>query len=151
MELGWERGKMNIRAKITKNILDEIDKTDKVTVFLGGECDKENPWRKELKKALPDVFFVDPYDENWGPDAIYRELEAMLKSDYVIFHKGGKGTINEKAFLDGIKYGYYESDDIEHLKNYIMDLSKPNKQAGLFPVTRGMRAAAYIFTKGIGK
>ena len=139
---------MNVQAKITSGLLSKLDNTDKVTVFLGGECDKENPWREELKKALPDVFLVDPYDENWGTDAIYRELQAMLKSDYVIFHKGGNGTKNEKKFLDGINYGYFESDDLEELKNYIKDLSKPNKQAGFFPLSYSMRRLAYLLSKG---
>jgi len=132
---------IRIASKIRKDIL-RAQNSDRVTMFLGGLCDKENAWRKEVKKEFGDrIFFIDPYDKNWEPeDNIYDELCGMLTANYTIFYKGGKGTKREKKFMDmtGGKYSVF--DDVEKLKAY---LGRVSKKAQDKKTTKGIKKHAY--------
>jgi len=93
-------------------------------IFLGGEA-KTNDWRETLKAMkFEHLTFFDPYKEDWdaGKD-IYRELKEMLKSDYVVFYRGGLGTQNEKEILDITKKPKYKNfSDMESLKRFLLRL-----------------------------
>ena len=114
-----------------KSDIKNSDKTKNIIIFLGGECSKDNAWRKDIKKEFKDnVFFLDPYDESWKADEnIYNEIEGLLKSDHVVFYKGGDGTKKEIKFLDSIgSKSYKKFNDLEDLKKYIYSVSKPISQ-----------------------
>lgn len=116
---------MKAASKILK-IVKKAPKSDKVVVFLGGQCDDNNEWRKEVKKEFGDqIFFIDPYDSNWeASDNIYDELAGMILSDYVVFYRGGDGTKKEKQFLDlAGDDEYAEFKDLEKLKEYLGRIS----------------------------
>ncbi len=119
-------------ASVLEKDIAKIDKGTKTVVFLGGLCEDDNEWRKEIKKEYGDkLFFLDPYDEHWeGEENIYDELAAMMKSDQVVFYKGGKGTEKEKKFLDRIQAegGYEEFDDLDKLKEHLSRLSEPARE-----------------------
>lgn len=105
------------------NDLSKAEKSDKPSVFLGGACDKDNLWRKDIKKEFNEINFIDPYDPDWDPMGnIYDELTGILKVDNVIFYKGGDGTKKEKKFMDSIGKKYKEFDDIEKLKKYLIGI-----------------------------
>lgn len=120
-----------IASKFLKNVL-EAQNSRKIVVFLGGLCDDDNAWRKQIKKEFKDknIYFLDPFDKNWEPSSnIYDELAGLLIADYVVFYKGGKGTKKEKKFLEVVEekeYKYF--DNIEDLKNYIREISIPTKR-----------------------
>lgn len=117
-------------SKLEKQI-PKMDKTKKITVFLGGTVEDDNKWRKEIKKEFGDkLFFLDPYDTRWKPEYnIYDEIVSMEKSDYVIFYKPGKISKKEKEFLDTTDRDYEEFTNIEDLKDYLKAVSKPIKKA----------------------
>lgn len=114
-----------------KSDLKKSDTVKKTIVFLGGECSKGNEWRDEIKKEYKDkIFFLDPYSESWKADEnIYHELEGLLKSDYVVFYKGGEGTKKEKKFLDSVGgKGYKTFNSLKDLSAYLTKISKPTKK-----------------------
>ena len=103
------------------NDLNRARKSDLPSVFLGGECDKDNQWRKEIKTEFKDSFnFIDPYDPHWDPEEnIYEEITGLLQVDQIIFYKGGKGTAKEKKFLKNNNKKFHEFDKLEDLKNHL--------------------------------
>lgn len=116
-------------ASALKGRLRKAIESGKPIVFLGGECSDDNEWREELEREFGGkLALVDPYDEDWkAEDNIYDELVALLKADHVVFYKGGKGTDREKDFLKrvGDPDGYESFEDLEALKVYLENLSKP--------------------------
>jgi len=107
-------------AGVLKNVIDEIKNQDKPSIFLGGSCDDNNAWRKNIKDKFDDFFFVDPYDIKWSPEEnIYEELAALLNVDHIIFYSGGEGTKKEKTFLNDANKEYKEFDDLNELKAYL--------------------------------
>lgn len=110
-------------SKILKTVK-RAPRSNKMVVFLGGECDKDNPWRSEIKKEFKDtIFFIDPYDTNWDPkDNIYDELAGMLVSNHVLFYRGGKGTKKEKEFLEITKQKYREFNNLDKLRSFLKNL-----------------------------
>jgi len=113
------------RFSSIKGDLSKAEKSDKPSVFLGGVCDKDNQWRKDLKEEFQGVNFIDPYDPDWDPaDNIYNELTGILKVDHVIFYKGGDGTKKEKNFMNSIGKKYKEFDDIEELRKYLIGIKE---------------------------
>jgi len=128
--------KVSIASKIralSASLKSDIKKSEgvnKIVVFLGGECPEGNEWRKEVEKEFKDeIFFLDPYDESWKADEnIYNELEGLLKSDHVVFYKGGPGTKKEIKFLDSLGSDGYETfSDLNELKKYLEKISKGSK------------------------
>lgn len=116
-------------ASVLKGKLRKVVESGKPIVFLGGECSDDNKWRKDIIEEFGDkLAFVDPYDEEWeAEDNIYDELTAILKSDHVVFFKGGEGTKREKDFLKAVgdPEDFKEFDDFGALRTYIDNLSKP--------------------------
>jgi hypothetical protein len=107
---------MNKFAIDLEKDIEEADKSDKPSVFLGGYC-KDNKWREDIKEEFKDkLFFIDPYDPNWEPeDNIYQELAAIINADYTVFYDGGKGSDKEMKFLDNTDQDYEEFDDLDKL------------------------------------
>lgn len=107
--------------------INEIDNSDKLSVFLGGNC-TDNVWRQDIKKLYPEILFLDPYDDNWEADEnIYDECTGLAKADFVVFYKGGKLTEKEQNYLRLINKDYNEFDDLETLKKYLDQLHKDRK------------------------
>jgi 2'-5' RNA ligase len=106
--------------------MEQAEKSDKPTVFLGGSC-KDNKWREDLKDEFKDkLFFIDPYDPDWDPEEnIYKELEAIVNADHSIFYDSGEGSDKEMEFLDNTDRDYEEFDDLEDLKGYLNRLAEP--------------------------
>jgi hypothetical protein len=106
-------GKMTKTASKIRKDVQRAKDSDKLVVFLGGQCDDSNAWRAEVKKEFGDrIFFIDPYDKDWKPeDNIYDELAGMLTADHTVFYKGGKGTAHERLFLDMVSEDQYEDFD----------------------------------------
>lgn len=105
--------------------LDNVKNSKKPVVFLGGNA-SDNSWREDIKKEFSDkIMFLDPFDKDWkAEENIYKELEALMKSDNVVFYKGGEGSEKEKEFLDQVKKSNYEDfDDLSELKNYLKKIS----------------------------
>ena len=117
-------------ASALKKDLPKADEGKKTVVFLGGVCSDDNSWREDLKKEFSDDYLLlDPYDKDWDPsDNIYDEIKGMMKSDYVLFYKGGKGSEKEKDFMDNLKGegNFEEFDDLEKLKDFLRKMSKPH-------------------------
>lgn len=117
---------MKNASKIEKQV-EKSKKSKKVTVFLGGSCDDGNQWRKDIKKEFgDDFFFIDPFDKNWEPeDNIYDETAGLAVADYVVFYKGGKGSKEEKDFLELIDKKQYKSFfDLDSLKKFLTSINK---------------------------
>jgi hypothetical protein len=108
-------------SALMKNVM-QAKKTKMPVVFLGGEC-KDNTWRVKLKEEFgKDLFFLDPYDEDWeAEDNIYDELAGLLVADHVVFFRGANGTDREKRFLKLIpeEKTYNEFTDIEELRTFL--------------------------------
>lgn len=104
--------------------IDNVDDSDKLSVFLGGNC-ADNAWRQSVKKQYSDIIFLDPYDENWVPkENIYDECSGLAKADFVIFYKGGDLSKKEQDFLKTIKKDYKEFDNLDKLKQYLNNLRR---------------------------
>jgi 2'-5' RNA ligase len=132
--------------KIANNLqktMEQADKSDKPTVFLGGSC-QDNKWREELKKDFKDkLFFIDPYDPDWDPEEnIYQELAAIINADHTVFYDGGEGLDKEMKFLDNTDRDYEEFDDIEKLKGYLNRLAEPVVKKAC--ISERLRTAARI-------
>jgi len=99
----------------------KIKEVIKPSVFLGGLCEDNNEWRKEIiKKFNKDLSFIDPFDKKWSPEEnIYTELEDICTADYVVFYKGGEGTKKEKKFMKKVDKEYKEFTDLDKLKEYL--------------------------------
>jgi len=112
-----------IASRILKDVL-KSKKTNKIVVFLGGECSDDNQWRKDIKKEFSNrIFFIDPYDPDWDPeDNIYDELAGMMVADKIVFYRGGKGSKKEKKFLDVAGNKYVEFDSLDKLGQYLEGL-----------------------------
>jgi 2'-5' RNA ligase len=110
--------------------LKKVDDSDKTVVFLGGDV-TDRYWRKEIKEEFSDkIMLLDPYDKDWeAEDNIYKELEGLMKSDYVVFYNGGEGSKKEQEFLDHVKKGgYKEFNNIKELKDYLSSISSKMKK-----------------------
>lgn len=103
------------------NDISKAEKSSKKSVFLGGKIDKDDKWRKEIKKLFGNKFnFLDPFDVNWeAKDNIYDECSGLLKADIIIFYDGGEQTKKEKEFLDSFDKSYQDFSDISKLKDYL--------------------------------
>jgi 2'-5' RNA ligase len=130
----WENKKgaeevMSIEASISKKNLSKAVTTALPVVFLGGEC-KDNSWRKEIIKE-----FGDPYDEKYDVSVnTYFEIAGMLKSDYVIFYKGGVQTKREQNFLKLLgekNIKVREVKNLKNLKDIMRKISKKKKLSGM--------------------
>jgi hypothetical protein len=110
-----------LRYANLQNDISKAEKSSKKSIFLGGMIDEKDKWRKEIKKSFGKRFnFLDPFDINWeAEDDIYNECEGLLKADYVIFLKGGKGSEKEKEFLDSFDKKYQNFSNINDLKDYL--------------------------------
>jgi hypothetical protein len=116
------------RASVPADLA-KAEKSEKPSVFLGGVCEK-NEWRKEIKKEFKDLNFIDPFDPHWEPDEnIYDELTGLMKADYVIFYKGGKGSEKEKKFMNQMNKKYSDFEDIDELKLFLEKDIKKSKTA----------------------
>ena len=127
--------------------LEEADKSDKPSVFLGGKT-KDNDWREELKKEFKDkLFLIDPYDPDWDPEEnIYEELALIINADYSIFYDGGPGSDKEMKFLDNTDRDYEEFEDLQDLKDYLNKLAEPvSKKACVSEILR--KAARILESK----
>ena len=94
-------------------------------VFLGGRCDDNNAWRDDVKGMnFKHITFFDPYKKDWDAHTdIYKELKEMLKSDYVVFYKGGIGSKNEMEILTIVgKPKYKTFTDLTVLKKFLSKL-----------------------------
>lgn len=114
-------------SKILTQVL-EAQQVEKPVVFLGGTC--EEPWRDDLKKIFPTLYFIDPYDDNWDPkDNIYDELAGMMVADYVVFFKGGDLSKKEKKFLEivGQEDKLNDFNSLEEVKGFLTDITSPKK------------------------
>lgn len=124
----------SVLTKLASKLLKDVHRAQnskQVVIFLGGLCDDDNAWRKEVMREFGDVFFIDPYDKHWeADDNIYDELAGMMVSDYVIFYRGGKGTSREKRFLQtiGEEDKYRDFKDLDNLKSYIKKVITPSKK-----------------------
>jgi hypothetical protein len=116
----------SVISKFAENLtstLPSLGGTSKPIVFLGGDCSED--WREPLKKQYKEKFLLlDPADDTWEPEKnIYAEIEALLKSDHIIFYKGGKGTLREKNLLKGLGINNYKNfGNVEDLKEYLDSL-----------------------------
>lgn len=110
-----------LRGKMFKAI-----ESDRPSVFLGGQCQDDNKWRKSVIEEFGDDFaFIDPTDDDWeAEDNIYDELASLLNVDYVLFYRGGKGTDREKRFLNDVGSGgaYEEFDSLDGLFKFLRDV-----------------------------
>lgn len=135
-----QKGKNKKEAALNVGkLISGLEKTDKPTVFLGGVCDDDSAWRKDIKKKFGDkLHLIDPYDDDWSTDNIYGELALILKVNHIIFYQGGDGTKNEKEFLDNSNKKYKSFEKLEDLKSYLKSLIKMKKCAS--DVLRGIVA-----------
>jgi len=121
-------GKMTKQASKLRGEIQKAKNAELPVIFLGGLCEDDNEWRKEIKKDFGDkLFFLDPYDKDWDPaDNIYDELAGMLTADHVVFYKGGKGSKHEQIFLDMISEDRYDKfEDLDELKTFLNNYAKP--------------------------
>ena len=127
----WANKKKKKKASIdVDKLMETLTKSGKPSVFLGGTCDDNNAWRKNVIKEFGSrLTLIDPYDEEWSSDNIYGELALILKVENVIFYKGGSGTKNEKEFLDKSDKKYKSFEDLGELKEYLKSLVKMKKCA----------------------
>jgi hypothetical protein len=142
--------------KVASKLLNKIEKikdSKKCTIFLGGLCEDDNKWRKEIKSLFKDsLVFIDPYDKNWDPeDNIYDELAGLLLVDYPIFYKGGYGTEKEKKFLNICKKEYKEFEDLSELKNFLKDVMKMKITSQLDKIANEIQEQDPIIAMAIDK
>lgn len=125
--LGMWRGKSKTAGKLQKDIDKAKSQNDLPSVFLGGSCDDNNAWRKNVKEEFKGkFFFVDPYDPEWeAEDNIYEELAAILNVDHIIFYKGGKGTEREKKFMENMDKDYKSFEGLDELKSHLKAIIPP--------------------------
>jgi hypothetical protein len=124
---GILRQASTILAGKLQKIIDKAKKQqDKPSVFLGGSCDDNNAWRKNIKEEFGDYyFFVDPYDPDWDPEEnIYEELAAILNVDHVVFYQGGKGSEKEKKFMDNADKDYKSFENLDDLKDHLKAMAE---------------------------
>jgi hypothetical protein len=133
----------SLRSDINKS-----HRSNKTVVFLGDECPEGDDWRKEIKKEFRDsnFLFLDPYDTSWQADKnIYDELEGLIKSDCVVFFRGGSGTEKEKSFLDNLgKTNYKSFKDLEDLKGYLKNEDSKGKS-----ISAGYAKTSFPHFKGL--
>jgi hypothetical protein len=101
--------------------LDQLETDSRKSVFLGGEIDEGNKWRKQVKHKFGDKFkFLDPYDTDWDPaDNIYDELTGLSLTDEIVFLNGGEFTEKEKQFLKDTGKDFKSFTTVEELENYL--------------------------------
>lgn len=92
-------------------------------VFLGGEI---SPWREEVMDYFKDsgFEFIDPVDENWSEDNVYKELADLVNSTNRVFLRGGEGTKKEKTFLEETDLSYEEFEEIEEVIGYLKKIQR---------------------------
>lgn len=142
-----------LSSKIEKDVRRSL-KAEKPVIFLGGSCDDENKWRKEVKDRYgKKFFFIDPYDKDWDPsDNTYDELAGIVNSDWILFYDGGKQSKREEDFLEMIGddlSNVRKFSDLSDLKNFLEALCvvKP-----VVPLSRLMRKSiSDLFRKKTAK
>lgn len=125
--IGMWKGKSKTAGKLQKDIDKAKSQNNLPSVFLGGSCDDNNAWRKNVKEEFKGkFFFVDPYDPEWEAEGnIYEELAAILNVDHIIFYKGGKGTEREKKFMENTDKDYKSFEGLDELKSHLKAIIPP--------------------------
>jgi hypothetical protein len=120
-----------------KRDIELAKETNKPTVFLGGECGKDN-WRDTIiEKYSKNFLFLDPYEPNWSPqENIYDELTGLIVADYPVFYHGGKGSEKEMTFLENVSKPYYSFNDLTKLEQFLDGILKNSKNEIITTVLR---------------